>query len=186
MDSAPAEPQSAPTATEGQSQTGYLAGTAAGQRLVTWTVATANTTLFVLAILLLAYASGGLSDVLPTLNTAVGVGVFLYLWTLVYATTRWLFERIDPTANSARRLVVWAAAAGAVDGIAFLVGVVLGFGIPTALTTSFELLSVALIALVGTPVAAAVGALVGITATVVNLGLFRLAGRVTPRRRDRL
>ncbi|PSP92494.1 hypothetical protein BRC91_13170 [Halobacteriales archaeon QS_4_62_28] len=81
--------------------------------------------------------------------------------------------------------MVWAAAAGAVDGIAFLVGVVLGFGIPTALTTSFELLSVALIALVGTPVAAAVGALVGITATVVNLGLFRLAGRVTPRRRDR-
>lgn len=186
MGETPVDEQSAATPAEHRSDTGHLDETDGSQPLVTWTLATANTALFVLAIFLPAYTSGGLSDVLPTLNTAVGVGVFLYLWTLVYATTRWLFERIDPTANSARRLVVWAAAAGAVDGIAFLVGVVLGFGIPTALTTSFELLSVALIALVGTPVAAAVGALVGITATVVNLGLFRLAGRVTPRRRDRL
>jgi hypothetical protein len=185
MDNAPAEPQSAPTPTEGPSQTGYLAGTAAGQRLITWTVATTNTILFVLAILLPAYASGGLSDVLPTLNTAVGVGIFLYLWALVYATTRWLFERIDPTADSARRLVLWAAAAGAVDGVAFLVGVVLVLGVPTALTTSLQLLSVALIALFGTPIAAVIGAVVGISATILDRGLLWAASRVTPRRRDR-
>jgi len=185
MGETPVDEQSAATPAEHRSDTGHLDETDGSQPLVTWTLATANTALFVLAIVLPAYTSGGLSDVLPTLNTAVGVAVFLYLWALVWATTRWLFDRIDPTADPTRRVVLWAAVAGATVGVAFLVGVVLGLGIPTALTTSFELLSVALIALVGTPIAAAVGVLVGITATVVDLGLFRLVGRVTPRRRDR-
>lgn len=149
--------------------------------LTVWTLATANTLLFVLALVLPGYASGGLSDVLPNLNTALGVGISLYLWLLVWATTRWLLDRVEPAEASLARLALWGGACGALDGIVFLVGIVLVVGLPTALVTSLELLSVALIAAIGTPIAAVVGAMVGLAALGIDLGLLWAAERVTPR-----
>lgn len=148
--------------------------------LTVWTLATTNTLGFVLVLLLPGYASGGLSDVLPTLGTAVGLLVFASLWLVVWATTRWLLDRVDPATAPLRRLALWALALGALDGIVFLVGVVLLLGVPTALTTSLELGTVALLALLGTPIAAAVGAVVGISALTLDLALFRTAEAVAP------
>jgi len=156
--------------------------------LTAWTLATTNSVCFVLALLIPSYASGGLSDVLPTLGTVAGLAVFAYLWLVVWATTRWLLDRVDPATASSGRLAVWALGLGALDGIVFLVAIVLGAGVATALVTSLELGSVALIALIGTPIAAIVGAVVGISAMVLDLALLRAAGAVVPstsRRPDR-
>jgi len=158
------------------------------QRLTDWTVATTNVVCFVLALLIPAYASGGLSDVLPNLGTAAGLAVFAYLWLLVWATTRWLLGHVDPSDDSLVRILLWAGASGALDGIVFLVGIVLVAGVPAALITSLELLSVALIALIGTPIAAVVGTVVGIATAGLDLLLLRTANAVGPatdRRPDR-
>jgi len=151
--------------------------------LTVWTLSTGNTVLFVLALVLPSYASGGLSDVLPNLNTALGVGIFLYLWIVVWTTTRWLLGQVDPDEDSLARLALWGGACGAFDGIVFLLGIVLGLGLPAALVTSLQLLSIALFAAIGTPIAAVVGAVVGLVALVVDLAVLWVADRVTPRPR---
>jgi len=151
------------------------------QPLTVWTLSTVNTVGFVLALLIPSYASGGLSDVLPTLGTALGLGVFAFLWLVVWATTRWLLDRVDPTTDSLSRLVLWAGAFGSLDGIIFVLGIVIALVVPTALVTSLDLLSVALIAAIGVPIAAAVGAVVGITALSLDLVLLRASDGVTPR-----
>lgn len=148
--------------------------------LTTWTLATTNTVAFVLAALLPAYASGGLSDVLPGLNTAVGVVVFLALWAVVGVTTHWLLGHLDLTETSPGRVTLWAGACGALDGIVFLVGVVLALGVPSALVGPLELQSVVLIALIGAPIAAVVGAVVGVLAGLLDLMLLRAAAAVSP------
>lgn len=150
--------------------------------LTAWTLATTNTVAFVLAALLPAYASGGLSDVLPSLNTAVGVVVFLALWAVVAVTTHWLLGRVDQTETSPGRLALWAGACGALDGIVFLVGVVLALGVPTALVGPLELQSVALLALIGAPIAAVVGLVLGAVAGLLDLLLLRAAAAVSPGR----
>ena len=150
--------------------------------LTAWTLATTNTVAFVLTALLPAYASGGLSDVLPSLNTAVGVVVFLALWLVVGVTTHWLLGRIDPAETSVGRVVLWAGACGALDGIVFLVGVVLALGVPSALIGPLELQTVALLALIGAPIAAVVGLVVGLVAGLLDLALLRAAAAVSPGR----
>ncbi|WP_018256337.1 hypothetical protein [Halomicrobium katesii] len=148
--------------------------------LTAWTLATTNTVGFVLAVLVPAYASGGLSDVLPSLNTAVGVAAFLALWLVVGVTTHWLLGHVDPSSDSPVRLTLWAGSCGALAGIVFLVGIVVGLGVPAAVVGSFGLRTVVLLAAVGTPVAAIVGAVVGIAAGLLDVVLLRIAGRVTP------
>lgn len=150
--------------------------------LTAWTLATTNTVTFLLLVLLPAYASGGLSDVLPTLNTAVGVVVFLALWLVVGVTTDWLLGRLDLTEASTGRLALWAGAVGALDGIVFLVGVVLALGVPSALVGPLTLQTVVLVALIGTPIAAVVGAVVGLVAGLLDLALLRAAAAVSPGR----
>jgi hypothetical protein len=150
--------------------------------LTAWTLATTNTVAFILAALLPAYASGGLSDVLPSLNTTVGVVVFLALWLVVGVTTHWLLGHVDLAETSPGRLTLWAGACGALDGIVFLVGLVLALGVPTALAGPLELQSVVLIALIGAPIAAVVGLVVGVVAGVLDLLLLRAAAAVSPGR----
>ena len=56
--------------------------------LVTWTLATFDTALFVLLGVLVGHASGNLADLLAGLNTLVGVAVFCYLWALFVLAVR--------------------------------------------------------------------------------------------------
>lgn len=156
-------------------------------RLMTWTFATFNTVTFVLAFMIPSYASGGLSDVLPALSTTVGVVIFLYLWALVGVATRFAFTRINLLTDSVRRILVWATATGAVVGMAFLMGTVLGGGIPSALQGSVDFTTVTLVVAIGTPIAGVVGGVVGLLAGALDLVLLTAAERVRPKsRRDRL
>src|SRR5688500_13784389 len=90
--------------------------------LLTWSLATFHTTVFVLAIVLLAYSGGGLGSALSGLNTSAGLGLFVALWATTYLTTARALKGLDLIGSSrdsesyGRRAFRW----GAANGISFL------------------------------------------------------------------
>lgn len=161
-------------------------------QLVTWSLATFHATVFVLAIVLLAYPGGGLGSALSGLNTFVGLGLFVALWATTYVTTARALKGLDLIGSArdsggyGRRAFRWGAANGmsflAVLGVVALVAAVantrpgqVGSGI---------LLPVLFIAPIALVVSAAVGGVVGVLFGIIDLGLFALArlvgGDATP------
>jgi hypothetical protein len=153
-------------------------------KLLTWSLATFHTTVFVLAIVLFAYSRGALGPALSGLNTLAGLGLFVALWATTYLTTARALAGLDLIGSAGdrggygRRAFRWGAANGmsflAVLGIvALLVAVAntrpgqVGSGI------LLPALSIAPIALV---VSAAVGGVVGVLFGIIDLALFGLAG----------
>jgi hypothetical protein len=153
-------------------------------KLLTWSLATFHTTVFVLAIVLLAYSRGGLGAALSGLNTFVGLGLFVALWATTYLTTARALEGLDLIGSASdrrrygRRAFRWGAANGmsflAILGIVALVAAIantragqVGSGI---------LLPALFIAPIALVVSAAVGATVGALFGIVDRALFALAG----------
>jgi len=153
-------------------------------KLVTWSLATFHATVFVLAIVLFAYSRDTLSSGLGSLNTFVGLGLFVALWATTYVTTTRALAGLDLIESArdrsayARRAFRW----GAANGMAFLavLGVVAvftaaantrpgqvasGIFVPALFIAPFALL-----------VSAAVGGLVGVFFGFIDLALFGLAG----------
>src|SRR5256885_4703626 len=91
-------------------------------KLVTWSLATFHASTFVLVIVLFAYSGGGLGSALSGLNTFVGLGLFVVLWTTTYLTTARALEGLDLIASVRdqdgylRRTLRW----GSRNGMAFL------------------------------------------------------------------
>jgi hypothetical protein len=152
--------------------------------LVAWSLATFHATTFVLAIVLFAYSLGGLGGALSSLNTFVGLGLFVALWATTSFTTARALRGLDLVRSArdrktyARRTIGW----GARNGMAFLavLGVVaLSVAIANTrpdqvgLGILFPTLVIAPIALV---VSAAVGGAVGVIFGIIDLGLLALAG----------
>ena len=151
-------------------------------KLVIWCLATFHTTVFVLAIVLFAYAGGGLGGALSGLSTFVGLGLFAALWTTTYFATARALRGMDLIAPAgrrgyARRAFRW----GAANGMAFLailglVGIVIAVGNTRPGQVGFGILVPALfIAPIALTVAAAVGGVVGALFGMIDLGLFALA-----------
>lgn len=153
-------------------------------KLVTWSLATFHTTVFVLAIVLFAYSRGGLGAALSGLNTFVGLGLFVALWATTYLTTSRALKGLDLIESARdrrgypRRALRW----GAVNGMSFLalLGVVV---IITAISNtrpgqvaSGILLPALFIAPIALVVSAAVGGAVGALFGIIDLALFALAG----------
>src|SRR5438105_697424 len=153
-------------------------------KLVTWSLATFHATAFVLAIVVFAYSRDALGGGLSSLNTFVGLGLFVALWATTYLTTSRAVEGLDLIGSAGdrdtytRRTLRW----GAVNGMLFLVtlGIV---AVVTAISNTrpdqvasgilFPALFIAPIALV---VSAAVGGAVGVIFGFIDLALFGLAG----------
>jgi len=153
-------------------------------KLVTWSLATFHASTFVLVIVLFGYSGGGLGSALSGLNTFVGLGLFVVLWTTTYLTTARALEGLDLIASVRDqdgylgRTLRW----GSRNGMAFLgvLGVVALFAAvantrPEQIGPGilFPALFIAPIALV---VSAAVGAAVGLIFGFIDLALFALAG----------
>jgi hypothetical protein len=151
-------------------------------KLVTWALATFHTTLFVLAIVLLAYSGGGLGSALSGLNTFAGLGLFVALWATTYLTTERALKGLDLIGSArdsggyGRRAFRWGAANGmsflAVLGIVALVAAVASTRPGQVGSILLPALFIAPIALV---VSAAVGGAVGVLFGIIDLGLFALA-----------
>jgi len=153
-------------------------------RLVTWSLATFHATAFVLAIVLFAYSRDALGAGLSSLNTFVGLGLFVALWATTYLTTSRALKGLDLIASTrdrdryASRALRWGAANGmsflAILGAVAIVGAIANTR-PGQVASGilFPALFIAPIALV---VSAAVGGVVGVIFGIVDLGLFALAG----------
>lgn len=153
-------------------------------KLLTWSLATFHTTVFVLVIVLFAYSGGGLGQALSGLNTFAGLGLFVVLWTTTYLTTARALAGLDFVGSArdrrgyGRRAFRW----GAANGMSFLA--VLGIvALVVALTNtrpeqtgSGILLPFLFIAPIALVVSAAVGGAVGVLFGIIDLALFGLAG----------
>jgi hypothetical protein len=153
-------------------------------KLLTWSLTTFHTTVFVLVIVLFAYSGGGLGRALSGLNTFAGLGLFVALWATTYVTTERALAGLDLIGSArdrggyGRRAFRWGAANGmsflAVLGIVAVVVAVANTR-PGEVASGILLpaLSLAPIALV---VSAAVGGVVGVLFGIIDLALFGLAG----------
>ena len=157
-------------------------------KLVTWSLATFHTTVFVLVIVLFAYSGGGLGGALSGLNTFAGLGLFVALWSTTYMTTARALRDLDLIRSArdrggyGRRAFRW----GAANGMSFLA--ILGLVAVVAAiantrpgqVTSGILLPALFIAPIALIVSAAVGGVVGVIFGIIDLGLFAVAGLTTP------
>lgn len=148
--------------------------------LTTWTLATFDTSLFVLSGVLAAHLYGRLGSLLAGLNTAVGAVVFCYLWALFVGAVWWVLSDASLEESPVGSLALRGVAAGSAVGVVFLSSVVLVAAVRSLGEPSLQVGSVALIALLGAAVAAVVGGVVGLVAGLVDVLAFRLAGGVLP------
>src|SRR5919198_2827061 len=90
--------------------------------LVTWALATFHTTLFVLLAITVLYGQGRFGATLASLNTLLGLGLFVVLWTSTYLTTRRALAKADLLTGDFDRVefVRRALRYGAVNGVVFL------------------------------------------------------------------
>ncbi len=68
-------------------------------RLVEWTLGTFHTSLFFALFTTLLYLAGSLGNLLASLNTLIGIAVFLFLWLTTWWSTRQVVRRIFGTAD---------------------------------------------------------------------------------------
>ena len=157
-------------------------------KLLTWSLATFHTTVFVLVIVLFAYSGGGLGGALGGLNTFAGLGLFVALWATTYVTTARALRGLDLIGSArdrcgyGRRAFRW----GAANGMSFLA--ILGIVAIAAAVANTRpgqvasgiLVPALFIAPIALVVSAAVGGVVGVIFGIVDLGLFAVAGLTTP------
>lgn len=148
--------------------------------LLTVALATFDAVAFVLALVLTGHAAGVLSGLLAGLNTVVGVVVFLYLWALVVLGVEWALAPVSLEESPAGMLALRAVGAGGLVGAAFLLGVVLFAVAPLVFGGGLTLWTLGLIVLIGAAIAITTGAAVGLLLGLVDLALYRLAGRLLP------
>jgi hypothetical protein len=161
-------------------------------KLLTWSLATFHTTVFVLVIVLFAYSGGGLGQALSGLNTLVGLALFVGLWVTTYVTTSRALEGLDLIRSAGDRADYGRRAfrCGAANGMSFLAilgVVVLGTALATTRpeqTGSGIFLPVLFIAPIALVVSAAVGGAVGVLFAIIDRALFAMAsvggGDATP------
>lgn len=151
--------------------------------LVVWCLATFHAAFLVAVGVLALHRSGAAGDLLAGLGTLQGFALFLALWTVTWWTTRrWLAEAtVDARAGTTPSVgasLVPALKWGGLDGLVFLLFLVAVLLVPNAVAagTVSAVYVLALLVLVGSLVAAVVGALVGGLFALVDLALLRAAG----------
>lgn len=146
--------------------------------LVVWALATFHASLFMLVALLFLYWVDVLRNILPNLNTAVGLGLFIVLWGTTWWTTRIALAGVTQDAGLIRRALRW----GGVNGMLFLSVLVAGAGVSAAFGQPAQLFGalfgVFFFLMIGSLFAFAIGAVVGTVLGVIDLALLRIARRL--------
>jgi hypothetical protein len=148
-----------------------------------WVVATFNLVAFALPLVLLSYASGGLSDVLPGVGTLPGLAGFGYLWLLVWLATRWTFAEgglARSAAGETGRLLVRGAGGGALVGMGFVAGLAVVLAVVNLVSGMVDVTAFVLLLLVGAGAGGLVGVVVGLLFGVVDVALYRASGALLP------
>lgn len=147
--------------------------------VIVWALATFHASLFMLVALLFLYWQNVLRNILPTLNTAVGLGLFVLLWAITWWTTR----RAVAGMHDDSAIVGLAARWGGVNGVLFLL--IAGAGAALALATTeptgpsvLPFLGAALFLAIGSLFAFAIGAAVGTVLGFIDAALLQVARRL--------
>jgi hypothetical protein len=159
--------------------------------LLEWSLAAFHAGFLFAGVVALLYAGGGLGELLGSLNTLLGLGLYALFWASTWWTTRQATRGIawgalrDPWAplDHFWRVVVWAGVNGLLlFGAVFVV--IVTNALATALAgrallgamTSF----VFAVGVLGTAVAFAIGAVAGIVFLLLDSALLALANRLVP------
>ena len=154
---------------------------------VAWALGTFHTSVVGIALLLLVYPGGGLGVTLGGLNTLTGLALFVALWTTTVFTTgrairglRLIGDDRTETGAFYRRALRW----GAANGVLFLISLVVILVVNALLTAAPSVQIGAILALaafegiIGSFVAFAIGALVGLVLAGLDLVALRIARAV--------
>jgi|GEM_PF-3214662 len=155
----------------------------ADRRLLVWTLASFHVAGLTVGFALPAYASGGLSDVLPEFGTVLGFLGYAYLWVLSFLATRWVLtdEVLEATlVGAVRPVILRGSAGGGLVGLATLLGPLLLLTIQDLLSGPSNPAGIALIVAIGSGIATVVGVAFGLVFTLLDLTAVRIAGLVVP------
>lgn len=146
--------------------------------LIVWALATFHASLFMLVALLFLYWQDVLRNILPNLNTAVGLGLFMVLWGTTWWTTRIALAGVTQDADLIPRALRW----GGVNGMLFLSALVTGAGLAAAFGQPAQffgaLFGVFFFLVIGSLFAFVIGAVVGAALGIIDLWLLRVARAV--------
>ncbi len=143
--------------------------------------------MLVLVIVVLIYFFGDLGETLDDLNTLLGLGLFAYLWAVIWVTTSGALRRLGwpnaaGLAEAIEAAVPWGGFAGAAIVIVPSFGGALVLAAYGVLTLDGEALLRALIivpfGIVAGAVAFGVGGLIGLTLGVLDYALVRASEAV--------
>jgi len=156
-----------------------------------WVLGTFHSAVLVVLIVRFAYPGGGLQFPLSSLNTVVGLGLYVLLWGTTLFTARralagldWLSDRPADMASFYRRALRW----GAANGLLFFVALLLAqFAValatrPPATTIQAVLFGTLFFGTFGTLFAAVIGGLVGVTLGALDIAALRIARALTSSR----
>ncbi|WP_338726641.1 hypothetical protein [Haladaptatus sp. DJG-WS-42] len=149
--------------------------------LLVFGLATFHVTLLTTTGLFALHSSASVGRLLAGLDTLTGFVLFFALWAITWWTTRWVLTRapLDPENpdNRFSRVLMWSYLGGAVTGTVFLVvAIVLVFLVSLGLE-----IATLVVVVVGIPVAAIVGGLVGAAFGLIDSLIYRLASAFVPR-----
>ncbi len=164
-------------------------------RLLEWALATFHTTFFFLLFVIPVYLSGNLGQVLSSLNTLVGVAIFVVLWVATTVCTSQVVRQVAPSVlehpladpPATFWVVLRSAFWGAVNGFLFLIGLlaILFFVFLTSLLPvlfSPEIVGVIVLAGIYVSIASGValmtGGVIGFVFALLDFLILGIAGAV--------
>ena len=153
-------------------------------RLLVRSLATFQTAIFMVALLALAYARGGLGAALGGFNTAAGLTLFAALWVVTWWSTRRAVQGLAWAGASQPlslgelldRSMRWAG----VNGVLFLLALAAVLAVSAAVEQRAPGLLVLpfVVGPIGAPFAFIVGVFFGVLFAVIDWALFALSRRV--------
>ncbi len=102
-----------------------MANSTSSTRLLEWSLSAFHTSLFFWLFVVVLYMTGALGNLLASLNTIVGVIIFVFLWATTWFCTRLVVRQIIHTSDwgdlkiPLRRTLALAMLGGGINGLSF-------------------------------------------------------------------
>jgi len=148
--------------------------------LVAWALGTFHASILIVVAVLILHAAGGLGSLLSSLNTPTGLALFAALWaTTTWSARRTLRDAFEPDLRvvmGAPDLIWRAIRDGALNGVVFLACLAIILAISAVATGNggsilIFIYGAPFIAVIGTAIAAVIGALIGLCYLAIDLTL---------------
>lgn len=155
-------------------------------RLVEWSLGTFHTGFFFTILVTLLYVTGALGPLLANLNTALGLAAFAWLWFTTWWCTRRAIRGAGRTAWEPRtefwRIIGRATLWGGVNGVVFLLGVIVIATVVSILSLDAETIANLFLllpaGLIASAIACVIGLLIGLILGLIDSVLLEVSRRI--------